>query len=126
MVTLPGYTEPKPLDQVIPPVTYSISFNISSVSPITVEAGTTVVLPDLPEKNGYKSVGWAYNGTLVGYMFTVSDSDVMLTACYEPIPGSSQTVIEEASLGTDDIVVIAMCVLALLVLGFLFFIIKTS
>ena len=114
---------------------YTISFDVLS-STITATEGQPVSLPALPVKEGYYAVGWAYNGTLVGYMFTVTDSNVVLTACYEPIPagdgepivipGSSQTVIEEASLGTDDIVVIAMCVLALLVLGFLFFIIKTS
>lgn len=125
----------QPADSILPPAQYTISFDVLS-STITATEGQPVSLPALPVKEGYYAVGWAYNGTLVGYMFTVTDSNVVLTACYEPIPagdgepviipGSSQTVIEEASLGTDDIVVIAMCVLALLVLGFLFFIIKTS
>ncbi len=124
----------------IVPQSYTISFDVlSSSENIIAIAGQPVVLPALPAMDGYNAVGWAYNGTLVGYMFTVTDSDVELVAYYEEIPtddGSSgipmlpsapsQTVIEEASLGTDDIVVIAMCVLALLVLGFLFFIIKTS
>ena len=127
-----GYSD---VTVVAPPAQYTISFDVLS-STITATEGQPVSLPALPVKEGYYAVGWAYNGTLVGYMFTVTDSNVVLTACYEPIPagdgepivipGSSQTVIEEASLGTDDIVVIAMCVLALLVLGFLFFIIKTS